>query len=42
MIITDPNKVTIDELEIISRVMNVTFIINDGIIIGMEEDADGK
>lgn len=42
MIITDPNKATVDELEVISRVMNVTFIINDGIIIGMEEDADDK
>ena len=37
MVITDPNKVTIDELEVISRVMNILFIINDGKIVGMEE-----
>ena len=42
MIITDLNLANINELESINRALNITFKINDGKIVGMEENTNGK
>lgn len=38
MIITDLNKMSIEDLEIFSRTLGVTYLINDGVIVGTEKE----
>ena len=37
MITMDFNKMTVDELDVLSRALNVGFVIENGVIIGTEK-----